>query len=133
MRAPGWLRAFFGWRWAPCVALIAASLSFIALILLLMPTELGGAANRVDGSTSFVRTSSVEQPSAPPEPARVAVAAALPSSEMPVVAPVNSAQLPPTSAAPPPEPVRAQSWEFAANIADRGDRPHAPAPRFSGH
>jgi hypothetical protein len=42
MRAPQWVSDFFEWRWAPCVGLTAGSLAFVALALVLIPTQLGG-------------------------------------------------------------------------------------------
>jgi hypothetical protein len=43
MRVPEVVSEFFEWRWAPCVGLTAGSLAFVALSLLLIPTQFGSA------------------------------------------------------------------------------------------
>ncbi|MES1172858.1 MAG: hypothetical protein ABUL62_00925 [Myxococcales bacterium] len=45
MRVPPLVSEFFEWRWAPCVGLTAGSLAFVALALLLIPTQFDGAAS----------------------------------------------------------------------------------------
>jgi hypothetical protein len=45
MRVPPLVSDFFEWRWAPCVGLTAGSLAFVALALLLIPTQFDGAAS----------------------------------------------------------------------------------------
>lgn len=51
MRIPQLISDFFEWRWAPSVSLTAGSLAFVALALLLIPTELGSGPSVVAGST----------------------------------------------------------------------------------
>jgi hypothetical protein len=40
MRVPRLISEFIEWRWAPCVGLTAGSLAFVALSLLLIPTQI---------------------------------------------------------------------------------------------
>jgi hypothetical protein len=133
MRAPRWVRDFIGWRWAPFVALFAASLSFALLLALLVPARFEDAPHRVEASPSYARASTVDRPSAPEAPTRLVVAAAPSPTPAPEPAPPRATELAEApSLAPPPEPASAAPVDFVANLADRADRPRAP-PRASGH
>jgi hypothetical protein len=53
MRVPQMVSDFFEWRWAPCVGLTAASLAFVALALLLIPSHIGGEPRAAAALNSF--------------------------------------------------------------------------------
>ncbi len=53
MRTSQTVREFFEWRWAPCVALTAASLAWVGLAVLIIPSQLGSNAHTSDGATAF--------------------------------------------------------------------------------
>ncbi len=124
MRAPSWLRDFVRWRWSSCVALIAGSLAFIAIVLLLMPTQSAVTARSATPLPKF------DAPSVA-SPARVAFNASVAREVAPAVKPLD---LPTTPVAPAvaPAPIATSlpgsgtQPDFASNIADRGDRPRAP-------
>src|ERR1041384_1656562 len=53
MRAPQLVNDFIQWRWAPCVGLTGGSLAFVALALLVIPTDLGGEPRVVSTLSSY--------------------------------------------------------------------------------
>ena len=62
MLVPQLVSDFFEWRWAPCVGLTLGSLGFVALALLLIPTQFDGApASSQASSGVFDRPSSSPQ------------------------------------------------------------------------
>jgi len=113
MPAPRAVRAFFEWRWATAVALIAGALAFIALALLLIPTELDSV--RVDSLQHA--TVEASAPSIPSQP----VSSAQTVRPTPVPAPAAPPTV--TEAEPIMPPARDLALDFSANIADRADRP----------
>ena len=64
MRAPQLVSDFLEWRWAPCVGLTAGSLAFVALALLLIPTQFDAAPS----TPSSDSLASLDRPSAPAAP-----------------------------------------------------------------
>jgi hypothetical protein len=109
MRTPRWLRDFFGWRWAPCLALTAGALLFVLLALLLIPERRAETPRIANAQSVFERARALPE-RAPPTPS-----VELASTRAPAPAPAPAHSEPPAVAAVPPN--------FAANIADRGDRP----------
>lgn len=72
MRATRIVSGFIGWRWAPCCALIAGSLLFVALIVLVVPDSLGklpgAVAAPVVPQTDMLDSDALGQtPSRPPQ------------------------------------------------------------------
>lgn len=129
MRTPRWLREFSEWRWAACVWLIAGALAFIALALWLIPTQLNVAAPSAEVTQALATcapprpTLFAASPAPPTPPAAVAQTADTATPPQPPVAPVPP--MPPATVdAPAPTPP-----DFAANNADRGDRPGAVIAR----
>ncbi len=129
MRAPRWFREYAEWRWAPTLALTLAALTFIALALLLIPTQVVPAPNAATAGAEFQT-----RPAHPAQPAPLAAS--------PVFEPrafeeprANAGALPAVQLAPPPAtaenpPAAVSPPDFAANIADRADRPGvSAAPR----
>jgi hypothetical protein len=145
MRAPRWLREFFGWRWAPFVALVMGSLMFIALAMLLIPMSFAVTPS-VAVTPSIAATLPVAAAPPPVAAAPPPVAAAPPpvAATLPVAPSVNAmADRNPEGPVardplPPPTPVNNEpvgSNEepgggarpgFPANIVARGDRPERP-------
>ncbi|MET0793950.1 MAG: hypothetical protein ABW061_20690 [Polyangiaceae bacterium] len=66
MRVPPLVSEFFEWRWAPCVGLTAGSLAFVALSLLLIPTQFDGspALSFPNESAMLTRPTAVNPPHA---------------------------------------------------------------------
>lgn len=57
MRVPQPISDFVKWRWSPCVGLTAGSLTFVALALLLIPTQFDAAPGGSEVARSFDRPS----------------------------------------------------------------------------
>ncbi|MEO7033668.1 MAG: hypothetical protein ABI548_07290 [Polyangiaceae bacterium] len=57
MRVPPPIQEFVAWRWAPCAALTAGSLTFVSLAMLLIPSQFG-AARGADSVSVFDRPTS---------------------------------------------------------------------------
>ena len=113
MRAARWLRRFSEWRWAPCVGLLIGAFAFIALVLLLIPNQFNAASAPLPVARSLDThfAPNVALFAASPAPPRVVPE---PQPEAP------AAPLPVVSDAPPAVPP-----DYAANNADRADRPGA--------
>jgi hypothetical protein len=126
MRAPHWLRDFFRWRWAPCVALVAGSLAFIALVLLLMPAPPNFTAQSAAVRHRFDRANA-----GLPQPAFNAIVAGETVATPGPTAELAPAPVPNPAATIGSHPAPASQPDFVANIADRGDRPQARARRYS--
>ncbi len=121
MRAPQIVRDFLAWRWAPCVALTVGSLTYVALAVLLIPSQIDGGSRPSDLATAFDRSAarpstafgasltpnSVAAPPTAHEPARHALQN---SANDPMGAPrrgfsppIEQPEAPPQPPAPPPQ------------------------------
>lgn len=58
MRMPQPINDFVKWRWAPCVGLTAGSLTFVALAILLIPTQFDTSPGASEVASSLDRPSS---------------------------------------------------------------------------
>jgi hypothetical protein len=122
MRVSPLVSEFFEWRWAPCVGLTAGSLAFVALALLLIPTQFDGAP----ASSSLASVSPAFDRPESPAPQRALFGASLARS-LPGIG-RNSDQ-----ASPPPRPARVEPVAVSEPAPQRGfspviDRPEPPPP-----
>ncbi len=138
MRALKLLTSFVTWRWTPCVALIASSLLYVLIVVLVTPKTLsfGGSpksVNVIEGPApaNALTTGADRAGSTPRRPA------AAPPPTTPVLAPVPVApppsppeeprrvEPPPAPAAPPPA---APTHESAEDEEEGAAAPPPPAP-----
>ncbi len=116
---------FFEWRWAPCVGLTAGSLTFVALAVLIIPTQFdGSSSSSTSASMSDVRT--FERPVAAAAPARTLFGASLARNLTGGIAQrgAEPTQPPPRAAQPAPDVVSVAQRGFSPIM----DRPEPPAP-----
>jgi hypothetical protein len=126
MRVPRLIKDFMEWRWAPCMGLIAASLAFVALAMLLIPSQFDGAAGAGRSASGFDRPNlpsttfgaSIAQQSAPIAQ-RGTEDVSPPAIRMP--------HTQPTAAPQNGDPVGVPQRGFSP-LVDRGDRPLPPMP-----
>ena len=78
MRVTPLVSEFFEWRWAPCVGLTAGSLAFVALALLLIPTQFDSATSGSNLSRLPNETALLDRPAGTPP--RALFGASLPRS-----------------------------------------------------
>lgn len=139
MRATRIVSGFIGWRWAPCCALIAGSLLFVALIVLVVPDSLGKlpgvvAAPVVPQSDMLDSDALGQTPSRPPQhmstPAPHAPSTPSTPSTQRTLRAANIAvpeQTPPVAL---PRAVEARAAEIHASLPARTARPTpGAAPR----
>jgi hypothetical protein len=131
MRVPPMVSEFFEWRWAPCVGLTAGSLAFVALALLLIPTQFDGAS----GAASL-RNETALLDRATAVPPRALLGASLPRNFGGLGRNSEQASAPSRRElfTPPPGPPPGMSEQAAppqrgfSPIIDRPDPPPAPPP-----
>jgi outer membrane biosynthesis protein TonB len=115
------LTSLVSWRWTPCVALIASSLLYVLIVVLVTPTTLsfggspafGGSPKGVNVIEGPPTTNAMGAPRTPPDRQREAaaqppgvmmVAPVAPQPPTPAPAPVEEIHRPEPLPPPPPEP-----------------------------
>ena len=120
MRVPPLVREFLEWRWTPCVALIAGSLAFVGLALLLIPSQL----------ESSPRSASLAGFDQPPPAARTLFGASLAQgASLAAEHASDEARAPSPRLPPPPSPAAMPEVQQARGfspIIERADRPPPP-------
>jgi len=119
---------FFEWRWAPCVGLTAGSLAFVALALLLIPTQFDGASSLANETALLDHATAVTP--------RTLLGASLPRNFSGMGRDLEQARsLPrPEPLAPPPGSPQGSGEQAAppqrgfSPIIDRPEPPPTPAP-----
>ncbi|MEO6601383.1 MAG: hypothetical protein ABIQ16_16010 [Polyangiaceae bacterium] len=127
MRVPPMVSEFFEWRWAPCVGLTGGSLGFVALALLLIPTQFDGAPG-----ASSLRSETALLDRAMMAPQRAMLSASLPRSSAGMGSDTEQAR-PPSHREPftPPPSMNEQAApppRGFSPIIDRPEPPPAPPP-----
>ena len=129
MRAPRFVRDFFEWRWATCIALIVGALMFVLCALLLIPAQLDPV--RVDAMQRTALDASTVAPPSPRVAARDPIAAVpVVAAPVPVAVPEPEPTITAAEPAPGNSPERATLPDFQQNIEDRADRPTRPRERL---
>ena len=92
MRAPALIISLVQWRWTPSVVLVAGSLAFVGIVVLIVPDDLGSVASGAD------RLSRAARQGVPKKLAGTSDESLPPSTdeEPPAVSPQRPAALPPT-------------------------------------
>ena len=123
MQMPEVISEFLRWRWAPCVGLTTGSLAFVAISLLLIPTQFSAPPAPVAGmQRSSYQTASIPNP-------RALYGASLAQSSPEFAQPARQPEtLPPVRSLPAPALNTAASARGFSPIAERPAEPQQPVP-----